>query len=196
MDNKALNQTATGDNNQQAFGNINNNNLAINTFYIQTNCSSDLVEILLKISKCLDGVEDGLDNIVKYEITHKIDHNKLIKYKQLVNDYSVYGSVVDSSFESLDNESPMSKKKIYRFINLQYKTGKAEIAKLQNTPTINMDFIRNNSDNLMDYVSEKLKGVYFSSSNSSKISIEDAIYSINIIVCKAFIDCKILENPN
>jgi hypothetical protein len=181
---------AQGQNSQQAGHNIINNYDSLQKRY-----PSYLTKIVYHLEKNLESpVEQNIPNINPYEITSKIEHNNVIRYRQTINDYGNYGAIIDNILESMDNEKPNSKKRFLDSIHRQYKLALGLCKR--NHPNLNeLDLIRLNSDDIIDIVFDKLKVLFITSDCDYDIMDEDINECIRIIVCKAFIDCKILEPP-
>ena len=167
----------------QAGGDININNVLKN--------KSIIAEVVNAISKIDLGDKTNLGEIKKLpEIEEKIGHNNITTYKYLINEYSFYGKILEDIYETLEEEKPGKKGKLLRMISDFYKAEKGIL-----TQTDNIDVIRKNADLIIENIIEKLNAEILKSSNLDATNEE--IYSaIHIIVADAFIQCKILEDPN
>jgi len=174
--------------------------------YISQKLPSLISDVVYRLSEILEDIDDSTynqslcepKNYDDYDIEEKIEYNNLKKYKVLVEDYGVYGYIVDSVYSALDMEKPNSKKKFMQFIKLQYKKILGElllISHQKKNQSERIDIIREHSDLIMDKVQENLKRTFLESNDNDKIFIEELDYCLTLIACHAFIDCKILERP-
>ncbi|MBY0118354.1 hypothetical protein [Paenibacillus xylanexedens] len=134
--------------------------------------------------------------LVSYNIPQKIEYNRVIEYRDFINDYSVYGSICDEAFNIIDNNHPGIKRKILNSISMLYKKYKGQLLRKNYKEGINeLDIIKDNSDEIIDQVKEELKSRIFEDVNGDGIVIEDIEESLIRILCYAFVECKILEKP-
>jgi len=183
---------ANGPGSQQSFRDIVNN-----YNYLDTRLPSYLAKVIFFLEKVLDNkIEANTSKNALYDINIKIKFNNVIKYRQAIESYGNYGATIDKILEVLDNEKPNSRKRFFWNINEIYKFIVGDIKKKypRNSPL--MDMITIEADDIMDAVFDKLKSNYLESKVNNEIMLEDLDICLIIIVCKAFIDCKILENPN
>ena len=99
-------------------------------------------------------------------------------------------------YKTLEKEKPNSKVRFSRYIKYLYlETLTNSMEKSKYRVNNKMEFIRRNSDYMMDQINLKLRKNVLISKDIKDISIEDLEFGLTIVLCKAFIDCKILENP-
>ena len=167
----------------QAGRDININNVLKN--------KSIIAEVVNAISKIDLGDKANLGKIKKLpEIDEKIGHNNITTYKYLINEYSFYGKILEGIYETLEEQNPGKKGTLLGRIFEFYKAEKRNL-----TQTDNIDVIRENADSIIENIIKKLDAEILKSSNLE--SYNEEIYSaIQIIVADAFIQCKILEDPN
>lgn len=181
-----------GNNNIQVAGDLKIDNF----IYLQKKFPAKVAKIVYHLSKHLDNPVEIFNFQDKnlYYISEKIEYNNLIKYKGFIEDYGNYGSTIDSIYTSLDSEVPNTKKRFLQFINIKYKEVLGDLIRKSPDKTIR-DIVQVSSDDIMDYVFEKLKETYNASEVIDVVDIEDLNTCLICIICKAFIDCKILEIP-
>jgi len=184
---------AEGPNSQQAFGDIVNN---ITNNYIQKKLPSYLSKVIFYLEKILDEpIEHKITPQIVYDLNNKIFFNNVIKYKQTIQDYSNYGGTIDRILEELDNTKPNSKKRFLENIRRKYILTLGEVKNFYQDDIGLERLLKENSDEIIDAVFDKLKKSYLESIIDSEIMLEDLENCLIIIICKAFIDCKILEQP-
>jgi hypothetical protein len=193
----SIDQNTNGNNNRQTGRDDNSvTNIIIPPDYIQNKLPSDISYVLLHLSKLLDSnVQISKSKTNPYGIEDKIQHNNLIKYRQLVEEYGSYGKIADKAYEDLNFENPNKSNHFISSIKFYYNDVLGNL--LKNNPKVEkITVIKNNSDEIMDSIKERMFNNYINSSNTrSDITIERVDMCIVIIICKAFIDCKILEEP-
>jgi hypothetical protein len=165
-------------------------NRDINIINVLKNKSA-IAEVVNAISKIDLEDENNLGKIKEIpEIEAKIRHNNITKYLYLINDYGLYGKILEGIYETLEQEKPGKKGKLLRVISDFYKAEKGIL-----TQTNDLDIIRDNADLIIENIITKLDDKILKSSNLDAEN-EDVHSAIQIIVADAFIQCKILEDPN
>ncbi|PWJ48100.1 hypothetical protein [Faecalicatena contorta] len=125
----------------------------------------------------------------------KLEYNCVIKYKEIIKEYSVYYTLCDNRLNVYDNSNSRSKKKILRCIKTWYLTEKGEVLlKLKSEKATDIEKVRANADKLIDSVKERIKEAVMNS-DVQEISVEDLELGIACFVCYSFMECKILEKP-
>ena len=85
-----------------------------------------------------------------------------------------------------------AKDKILKSIKLQYSIIVGELKK-ENPSIPKLQLIRDNADNIItkvrDFLRERLEH------GTEEVTQEDIDYGLIIVICYAFLNCKILENP-
>lgn len=123
----------------------------------------------------------------------KITHNNLKANTGLIRKYHLYGGLVMSIYDTLENNSANAKAKFKNSINDSYLRAKGEITKLD-SPSI--EIIRENADAIFDKTFELLKDKVIANITDQNISNEDIDPALYMIMTVGFVDCDILENPN
>lgn len=201
MFNAEKKQQIDGDNVNQAGRDL--TNLTINN-YNQTIKNPDYVASKLPthLSKILTCLNDDLIldidtieyDIVPYSLETKISHNCLIKYKELVTLYGNYFRVISSVYDNLNDLIPGLKGKFMFYIKNCYVEIVGEL--MQNKQSIErLAIIQENSDLIMDKVYEKLFNLYINDIHKPDLKHEEVEICLKVIICNAFVDCKLLEKP-
>ena len=193
---------------QRIFGFLNNqsivnNNIVVDDKYLGSilkfqNNPSDVNAVVLSLYNAIvDNTNDLEGRALPPEIEEKISFNNVIIYRPLIeSNYSENGFYLDSAYESLDYDTPGRKKTFLRYINSVYLSIIGEY--LKNNPSLDrLEIIKSNSDNIIiKVINALLLRIANNNSNIEHISSESIEYTIIAIVCHAFVDCKVLENPN
>jgi hypothetical protein len=182
---------------------VNNTNIIISDQYLNDllkfqNNPSDVNQIVLSLYNLLtEEIGTVEKRVLPPEIEEKITFNNVIKYKLLIeNNFSENGYYLDSAYESLDYDTPGRKKLFLSYINSLYLSVLGEYLKAS-TSSEKLEVIRGNSDNIITVVINKLlTKISNNSTGIEHISSESIEYNVIAIVCHAFVDCKVLENPN
>lgn len=132
---------------------------------------------------------------ITYDITLKIEHNLIVKYKEILEEYGNYMSPVQLFLDTLDTNSPWNRLLFLKHINGMYRD---LIFDEKEEDEEKIDFIKRKK---WDYVIDKIRDLiyndYINSPLKSKTHTKEQIQlAIVVVLCKSFVDCKILENPN
>lgn len=193
---------------QKMFGWLNNqtiinNNLVVDEKYLRhllsfQNNPSEVNQVVLSLYNAISDDSTCFEKRnLPPDIEEKISFNNVISYKPLIEtNYSENGFYLDAAYEALDSDTPGRKKLFLDFINQLYLSILGTHIK-KNLPEDKLTVIRANADTILV---EVINCLLLRISNNTK-SIEhissESIESIVItIVCHAFVDCKVLENPN
>ncbi len=162
------------------------------------NNPSDLNKLVLLIH---NGI---IDNDQQYEkrslppdIDEKLSFNNVLTYRFLIeSNYSENAYYLENAYESLNTETPGQKKIFLSYINSIYLKVLGDL--FQKEPTISKkQLINKYADTIIsNVISALLLSVSSNSKEISHLSAESINLNIITIVCHAFVDCKVLENPN
>lgn len=170
----------------------------VNQLIALPNNPSDLNRLVLHI---YDGI---LGNDSQYEkrslppdIEQKLEFNNVNTYRFLIeSNYSENAFYLENAYQALDSEIPGRKKVFLNYINFLYLESLGNIAK-ENKGMTKMEIINTYADTIISNVISSLMIKVSTNTNEIKhLSSESINYNIVTIVCHAFVDCKVLENPN
>lgn len=157
---------------------------------------SYLADIVNGISKLPFDFSPDISNILSFDIENKLDHNNVIAYKQIIEDYAFYSTLINETYDAIATVKPNCRDKVMRIINGEYIRIRATILIGISKENI-MSTIKLNSDFIIESVLKILKEKLYEAANlDSEVHNEDIDIAIEMIVGDAFINCKILENPN
>lgn len=160
--------------------------------------------IVEKLAEITNISEEEMDNLYKideerlraYKIPKKISYNNIIKYKDIIDEYSQYCGICEEAFNIIDNNSIGIKNKILSNITLLYKKEKGQLLlTYKDTESDEMNLIRENSDAIIDKIKDELEYRILEDDNAENILVEDIDIGLARIICYAFVECKILEKP-
>jgi len=194
---------------QKIFGFLNsqkieNNNIVVDEKYLRhlltfENNPSDVNHVVLTLFNIINKEVDNATEkrCLPPEIEEKINFNNVVAYRPLIeNNYSENGFYLDTAYEALDSDTPGRRKTFMRYLNLLYLTVLGEHLKKQ-APLGKIEIIRANADNIIvEIINSLLLRIASNGKVIEHISSESIEYNVIAIVCHAFVDCKVLENPN
>jgi|SaaInlV_120m_DNA_4_1040238.scaffolds.fasta_scaffold03719_4 hypothetical protein len=188
------------DNNKNALNDFTDN--SVNTYIIPAekikDISSILADIFPQVSNIILEYQDWREEEsyqISFEIEKKISYNEVYKYKTILEEYWSYIIPVDAYLNLLDTNTPWVRLSFLKNIRKVYLDVLFEL-NTENEEKIS--FIKRVKwDSIIEGVLSKIYNAYILSPNRSTThSKEDIQLAIIVIICKAFIECKILENPN
>lgn len=193
---------------QKIFGFLNNqtivnNKIVVDEKYLRhlltfQNNPSDVNQIVLTLYNAISEDNANFDKRnLPPEIEEKISFNNVISYKALIEtNFSENGFYLDSAYEALDSDTPGRKKLFLGFINQLYLSILGEHIK-KNSQLDKLTVIRANADTiLVEVINSLLIRISNNVKSIEHISSESIENIVIAIVCHAFVDCKVLENPN
>ncbi len=193
---------------QKIFGFLNNqtivnNKIVVDEKYLRhlltfQNNPSDVNQIVLTLYNAISEDNANFDKRnLPPEIEEKISFNNVISYKALIEtNFSENGFYLDSAYEALDSDTPGRKKLFLGFINQLYLSILGEHIK-KNSQLDKLTVIRANADTiLVEVINSLLIRISNNVKSIEHISSENIENIVIAIVCHAFVDCKVLENPN
>lgn len=140
--------------------------------------------------------EESSSTFVPFKPNDKIDYNNVIKYKEIIYQYSIYYESCEQTLNIYDDSHIGSKAKILNCIKLWYSKSKgALLLELKECKLSDIEKIKNNADRLIDEVIEQIHSAIKNSKDFSDTSYEELDLGIICFVCYCFMKCKILERP-
>ena len=140
-----------------------------------------------------------LENNNPYTIEKKISYNDIIFYKDYIEEYYVYYSICESSFDSLRHIDENSKRNILTDINDIYNDIKlqllGECIEYDNPHEKLKEKLRKKSDIIINEVKKEIKVRIQNAYDGELFTEQDLTLCLNIFVCYALGECKILERP-
>ncbi|WP_243171653.1 hypothetical protein [Faecalispora jeddahensis] len=151
---------------------------------IGTFCYSDIDE------------ESSACTLIPFKPEEKLDYNRVIKYKEIIYQYSTYYENCEQALNIYDNSHIGSKAKILNSVKLWYCKSKGTLLlELKDSKLSDIEKIRNNSDRLIDEVIDQIQCAINGSKDFSDTYFEELDLGIICFVCYCFMKCKILERP-
>lgn len=132
---------------------------------------------------------------VPADVIIKVTYNNLQSQRFILSQYQAYSASIETSYESIDKNIPNGKTKVFMMLDNLYFKALSDIGLDPFFGEVDIELIREHSDNIIVKIIKGLKDFCYKSSNtpSDKESVE---IGVNVIVAHAFVECRILENPN
>ena len=180
-----------------------NNNIVVEETYLRhlltfQNNPSDVNQIVLSLFNAISEEAPTIEKrSLPPEIEEKISFNNVIAYKPLIEtNFSENGFYLDAAYEALDTDTPGRRKLFLSYINTQYLLVLGELLK-ENSGQDKMKVIANKSDTILTKMIDILLMRLANNVNMIEhLSHENITNCVIAIISHAFVDCKVLENPN
>lgn len=121
----------------------------------------------------------------------KLEYNNVKRCQYIIEGYKNSISDLANIYETLEQERPGRKQKLLHIIRICYET---QLGVFVQKNTFTIDLVREHSDTILENIINDLRKRVIESSNLEADN-EDVDIAIRIIVADAFIECRILENP-
>lgn len=154
---------------------------------------TSLTSLIKKLCKVLENDITNSDiELLPFTPEEKISYNNVIQYEEIIKEHAKFYLICDNIMNTLDDYDMGCKDRMLRSIKLQYSLIIGELKRV-NPNVEKMQLIRENSDDIINKVRDFLRKRL--EQGTEEITQEDIDYGLIIIVCYAFLNCKILENP-
>lgn len=185
-----------GDNHGVIIGQNNGNiNISIQKVVKIPSLISTLVTKLGEICNEID-YNNNINNFQEYNPKEKIKYNCVVKYDEIIKEFSAYYLTCKKHLDIYDDSNINGKAKILKCVRLWYLQEKGKIIKeKKQTGEIDMDVVKQNSDDIIDKVKNKIWNVVIESPEFANLCREDIELGVECFTCFCFMECKILEKP-
>lgn len=189
----------SGNNNGVMVGD-NSGNIQINNYL--NNPPSKLPSLIGKViqvlgEKCFEENNDPTLDLTKFKIDDKITHNSLIKYKEIIKEFSLYYTICDNYLNTYDNSNIRRKSKILQWVRWRYLNIKGNfLSQNNNSGKSELDLVREHSDQIIDSIKNQICEIVMDSIGFENIYIEELDLGVICFICYCFMECKILEKPS
>lgn len=174
-----------------------NNNTQINIGEVKnqlSNTSSIIATALPRIADLVNTSEVDQNDTIPFEIEQKISHNNVTAFKEILDEYVLFGPKVDEIYNEFENDNPGFKNSISRYFKNKYQLVRNNLVTNAGGLSV-LDVVKNNSDRILSDIIKELKADLQSANNLS-LKIEEIDTCAVTVVCHAFTMCKILEKPS
>lgn len=139
---------------------------------------------------------ESISDLKEYKPDEKIEYNGVVKYRQIIREFSAYDSVCESFLNAYDDSNMRGKAKILKCVYELYLEAKGSILlEYKNSGKKEIEIIRENSDRVIDMVKNEIVEMIKMANGIEDLYIEDMKLGVTCFVCYCFIKCKILEKP-
>lgn len=143
------------------------------------------------------GMDDDPGKIPKgFKTDEKISYNAVVRYKEIIENFSVYYDLCNTHLNIYDNAHIKGKARILQCVHIWYMEEKGKIlASFKDSKLDNIEIVKQNSDELIDRVKAKIYEAVNHAANSKELYLEDLEIGVICFTCYCFMECKILEKP-
>ena len=190
-------QSSFGFGNHQSITNLVVDEKYLQEILIMANHPSILNKVVLELFKNINDRNFDVDiSLTEHpDVENKILHNNIKKYRFKIEAlYSENAFFIENAYNVLDYETPGNKKLLLDYLNSIYLETLGEIGNDSKKKKIEIIQEDANGDLIIEHIINRL--LISISSLFNEIAKEQLVLSITIIVYHAFVECKILENPN
>lgn len=154
-----------------------------------------LGSIIAKIAPLLSSANEPTTEFAHLaQVKDKIEFNQIKRFKRQIESYADYGSTVESILEEIDNHKTSQKSKIKNyFMDIYFATC---IDMLPSGGVHDASFVRANSDEILENISTNVTRQIREEANLENVGLEELQFAVNLLICYAFIACKIMEKPS
>lgn len=144
-----------------------------------------LSEVINSISNgSLEDNGELISDKQNFKINEKIHYNKIVRYRNFIDDYKIYYGKLDKIYKEMD-QFGSKKERLFRIIRHTYLQVKSDYESGSGN-------IKDTDEIIEEVEKVLLEKVNFTETTLSKEDVEVAVV---ILVVDAFIRCKILEKP-
>ena len=141
-------------------------------------------------------IDEFEDNFDPYDLDIKLNHNSVIKYRQLIEQLGEFHQLVESGYKVVSESKNSARQSIYKAINLHYRDLVGDLLlQMKDSNLSKIEIVRNNADKIIEgcikYIATKCK----ESSELDQLTSEDIDIHSRYIALHAFSECEILEKP-
>ncbi len=124
----------------------------------------------------------------------KIQHNNLNSKSHIIKQYLDHSSKIEEAYKEIDSLIAFGKATILQNLNDLYYLALDSLNIEYLSCEIEISKVRENSEFILDFITQKLKNSVFESNNTPKFK-EQIELGVNVVIAHAFIECIIMENP-
>jgi len=128
-------------------------------------------------------------------VIKKVNHNNLQTQQFILAQYQAFSTSIETAYKVIDANIVNGKAKVFLMLDDLYIKALFDIGINPIMGEIDMMLIRQHADDIINKIIEGLKSFCYESSNvpSDKESVE---VGVNVVVAHAFVECRVLENPD
>lgn len=197
MSNRQQLQLENNGNNHGTMVGVNNgtiNNVTLTNIARLPSIISSIIKSI--IDKLPENLQDSnILSMAPFTIEGKLDFNNVIKYREIINDSSVYYDMCNRILDVYDDSNLGGKEKILKTVHQLYLEEKGDILRKHCDSKSPQEVIRSNSDVLIDAVKVKISEMIRNDLGTTGVYEEELLLGLTCFICYCFMECKILERP-
>lgn len=151
-------------------------------------------KVLPRIAEIVSNGNATSSDTNPYEIDSKIEYNNVTSFKEIIDNYGGYGVKIDELYDERNNFEPGFRKKVLSYFGNKYMLKKERLVHTAGSGSSPIDTIKKSADDIIRDIFDEFKSDLVKSKNLD-ISMEEVETCALVVVCHAFIECKILEKP-
>jgi len=134
------------------------------------------------------------DSLLPYEVTDKIDQNRMVESAWIVHEYAVFQAPLLAVYAELEQQNPYLKTSLLRFVAEQYQMVKNRFIAAEPSSRLSAgEIVATHSDEIFSAVHARLADLVLRATPG--VSWEQASFGALIVTVDAFIACKVMEPP-
>jgi len=139
--------------------------------------------------------EEGVE--VPFEIEDKISHNNVVQYAYLLEEYVTKQKALKEVYDSVEEVDPFARKHVLKSVKREYQKWRGVLlADNSEGNKSELEVVRENSDFIIGKVIGDIKSKLVGIESVKVVNEELLTECVDLVVSDAFVECKILENPN
>lgn len=177
--------------------NINNGNINYVFQPDPVTWTNTLSRIISSLTKVRTGNGIKPPQWKEFKIEEKISFNSVLTYRFVIASHSLYYTKCDELLDIEDNSDCGKKYDVLSWIEDRYLEEKGRLIPRDCTDESTIQSIINaHADDIISNVKNAIKKFVITSPEVCQLDEEDIDNGVTSIACYAFMQCKILENPN
>ena len=137
-------------------------------------------------------LDESDENYLGYNISEKLEYNKVVEFKPIINDYKVYHGYLSDIYELIESQGSTKKQVVLLKIKNTYLRKRGEIQRREDIS--GLEAAQNFSDEILKNIFDDFEKKIIESKNIDA-PVELIEIGIYVIIVDGFIRCKILEEP-
>lgn len=134
-------------------------------------------------------------SLQEFKPDEKLEYNSVIKYIDIIREFSAYYLYCDNILNQYDNTKLGSKARILNCIHMWYLEEKGSLLlSLKDVEKTNIEKIQEHADDLIDRVKTRIRKTV-QQAEVEDTCVEDIEIGSTCFLCYCFMECKILEKP-
>jgi hypothetical protein len=126
----------------------------------------------------------------------KLAHNYLKRNMALINAYTNYGYVLESTYEAVEQYNQNARFFVRSSIGNHYLEVRDNLYAQGNQSLSLLEFVQGNSDNIVDQLRKQLLSNFAKRKSIKAVHEEVASYAVGLLIADSVMECAVLEKPS